>query len=186
MSPLAFGRPCHEGWQAPFPRRGRPAHFPERARARGRAQATFLIAPAPPRAVQPAAAYFTVKSANEALPDVAKKYDRAVSCRDGVVRAEKRLQAAVMGGSGMAALAESKRALNSALTQFYHSIEQLENTGAVVKSLDDGLLDFPSKRFDEEIWLCWKAGEGEIKFWHDADSGFGGRKPLEVSDESLV
>lgn len=126
-----------------------------------------------------------MKSANEALPDVAKRYDRAVSCRAEVARAEGRLRAAAMDG-GMAAFAESKRALNSALTLYYHSIEQLENTGAVVKNIEEGLLDFPSKRFDEEIWLCWKAGESEIKFWHDADSGFEGRRPLEVSDESLV
>ena len=171
------------------PRAGpaRPPGRPPAARPRSAPRASYVFnRPPPPRAVPAAAAYFTVKSANEALPDVAKRYDRAVSCRDDVVRAEKRLQAAVMGGRGMAAMAESKRALNSALTLFYHSIEQLENTGAVVKSLDDGLLDFPSKRFDEDIWLCWKAGEGEIKFWHDADSGFGGRKPLEVSDETLV
>ena len=142
--------------------------------------------PAGRRAVRPAARYFTVKSANEALPDVAKRYDRVVACRDDVARAEKRLQAAVMGGEGMASFAESKRALNSALTLFYHSVEQLESTGAVVKNIDEGLLDFPSKRFDEEIWLCWKAGESEIKFWHDASSGFEGRRPLEVSDESLV
>lgn len=161
--------------------RRRVAHAPRPAPA-----GYVFNRPPPPRAVQTTAAYFTVKSANEALPDVAKRYDRAVSCRNDVVHAERRLQAAVMGGGGMAAMAESKRALNSALTLFYHSIEQLENTGAVIKSLDDGLLDFPSKRFNEDIWLCWKAGEGEIKFWHDADSGFGGRKPLEVSDESLV
>ena len=47
-------------------------------------------------------------------------------------------------------------------------------------------IDFPSKRFDEEVWLCWKYGETEIKFWHEKDSGFMGRKPIEVSDESLV
>ena len=130
--------------------------------------------------------YFTVKTANEALPSVLKKYDRVLSCRSDVAQAERRLQAAVMGGRSMAEFVRAKRALNSALTMFYHSIEQLEGTGVVVKSIDDGMLDFPAKRFNEDIWLCWKAGESEVKFWHDADSGFGGRKPLEVSDESLV
>jgi len=62
----------------------------------------------------------------------------------------------------------------------------LLRTGVVIKSIDQGLLDFPSKKFDEEVWLCWKYGETEIKFWHDKDSGFMGRKPIDVSDESLV
>ena len=79
-----------------------------------------------------------------------------------------------------------KQKLNSMITKFYESVEILESTGVVVKSIEQGLLDFPAKRFDEEIWLCWKYGETEIKFWHEKDSGFMGRKPLEVSDESLV
>jgi len=72
------------------------------------------------------------------------------------------------------------------LTKFYQSIEDLENTGVSLKGLDEGLLDFPAKRFDEEIWLCWKEGETEIKFWHEKDTGFTGRKPISVSNESLV
>ena len=55
-----------------------------------------------------------------------------------------------------------------------------------MKGLDQGLLDFPSKRFDEEVWLCWKEGETEIKFWHEKDSGFNGRKPVSVDAESLI
>ena len=75
---------------------------------------------------------------------------------------------------------------NSAITKFYESVEILENTGVMIKSIEQGLLDFPSKRFDEEVWLCWKDGETEIKFWHEIDSGFNGRKPVTISDESLV
>ncbi len=79
-----------------------------------------------------------------------------------------------------------KQNLNEKITKFYQSIDDLEKTGVVIKSIEEGLLDFPAKRFDEEIWLCWKDGETEIKFWHEKDVGFMGRKPLEVSDESLV
>jgi hypothetical protein len=78
------------------------------------------------------------------------------------------------------------RSLNTAITKLYQAIEDLENTGVAVKSIDEGLLDFPSKRFDKEVWLCWKYGEKEIKFWHEKDSGFQGRKPISVSNESLV
>ena len=80
----------------------------------------------------------------------------------------------------------SKEKLNSTITNFYQSIEDLESTGVVLKGLDEGLLDFPAKRFDEEIWLCWKEGETAIKFWHEKDTGFMGRKPISVSNESLV
>jgi len=54
--------------------------------------------------------------------------------------------------------------LNSILTKFYQAIEDLEKTGFVIKGIDEGLLDFPSKRFDDEIWLCWKQGENPKEF----------------------
>ena len=79
-----------------------------------------------------------------------------------------------------------KQKLNSAVSKFYQSIEDLESTGVMLKGLEQGLLDFPARRFNEEIWLCWKEGETEIKFWHEKDVGFMGRKPISVSTESLV
>ena len=48
----------------------------------------------------------------------------------------------------------------------------------VLRDLERGLVDFPSLRDDEEIYLCWEEGETEVAYWHDAESGYGGRKPL--------
>jgi len=57
-------------------------------------------------------------------------------------------------------------------------VAQLEALGVLVKDLDRGLVDFPALRGDEEVLLCWQVGEDEIAFWHGADEGFAGRKPL--------
>ncbi len=130
--------------------------------------------------------YFTVSTANRALPAVIKKFNYVLACKDEVVQAEKQVQMCVSAGNAFGRYVELKQQLNSKVTKFYGSIEDLEATGVVMKNIDEGLLDFPAKRFEEEIWLCWKAGEDGIKFWHDKDSGFGGRRPIEVSDESLV
>jgi hypothetical protein len=56
--------------------------------------------------------------------------------------------------------------------------EQINRAGAQVKSLEEGLLDFPAKRGEEDVLLCWKLGEDEIRFWHGIDEGFAARKPL--------
>ena len=56
--------------------------------------------------------------------------------------------------------------------------EEIEAAGAQIKSLEEGLLDFPSERDGEEILLCWKLGEDEIRYWHGVDEGFAGRKAL--------
>ena len=129
---------------------------------------------------------FTVNEANDALPDVIKKFEYALSRKQEVAKYEQQLQASLSTTNSLEEYVLVKQKLNSAVTKFYESVEILENTGVIVKSIDQGLLDFPTSRFDEEVWLCWKYGETEIRFWHEKDSGFMGRKPLEVSDESLV
>ena len=130
--------------------------------------------------------YFTTNEANQALPDVIKKFEFTMAKKNIVSKLEQELQMSLATSNTFEQYVSLKQKLNSAITKFYESIETLENTGVVVKSIEQGLLDFPSKRFDEEVWLCWKYGETEIKFWHEKDSGFMGRKPIEVSDESLI
>ena len=56
--------------------------------------------------------------------------------------------------------------------------EQISDAGAQIKSLEEGLLDFPSSRDGEDVLLCWKLGEEEISYWHGLDEGFAARKPL--------
>ncbi|MGY5144297.1 MAG: DUF2203 family protein [Candidatus Nitrosopumilus sp. bin_32a] len=130
--------------------------------------------------------FFTTNEANTALPDVIKKFEYSLAKNTEVKKIEQELQICISTTNSFESYVNLKQKLNSAITQFYESVEILENTGVVVKSIEQGLLDFPSKRFDEEVWLCWKYGETEIKFWHEKDSGFMGRKPIEVSDDSLI
>ncbi|MEW6588155.1 MAG: DUF2203 domain-containing protein [Thermoproteota archaeon] len=132
------------------------------------------------------ASYFTVTTANEALPKIIEKYNRLQKQRQEVQKIEAQLNTQMTASFNLGEYVAIKQQLNAAVTKFYQLVEDLENTGVVLKSLEEGLLDFPSKRFNEDVWLCWKEGEKEIKFWHEKDVGFMGRKPLSVSDESLV
>ena len=130
--------------------------------------------------------YFTIDSANKALPNVIEKFKKVVHFKNEIMKVEQELNASLATTSTFEQYVNVKQKLNSTITKFYNAIEDLENTGVVIKGIDEGLLDFPSKRFDEEVWLCWKEGESEIKFWHEKDVGFNGRKPISVSDESLI
>jgi len=130
--------------------------------------------------------YFSISDANRVLPVVIKKFNYAKKMKSEVMKIEQQLASDITMTSTLEQYCSIKRKLNSTVTKFYQSLEDLENTGVVLKGLDEGLLDFPAKRFDEEIWLCWKEGETEIKFWHEKDTGFMGRKPISVSNESLV
>ena len=130
--------------------------------------------------------HFTIEDANKVLPSVIKRFKDIVSLKNEVVKIQSEMETNPRYMSSFKDYALKKQELNTAITNFYKAIEDLESTGVMVKSIEEGLLDFPSLRFNEEVWLCWKEGETEIKFWHGKDEGFTGRKPLSVSDESLV
>ena len=57
-------------------------------------------------------------------------------------------------------------------------IYRIESLGCVVKDIDLGLIDFPSMRDDEPVYLCWKLGEPKVTHWHGLDEGFSARKRL--------
>ncbi len=98
--------------------------------------------------------------------------------KDQIIVLEQELQNLIESDSSFEPFIKKKQSLNIAVSNLYKAVEQLENTGIIIKSIDEGLLDFPSMRFDEEVWLCWRDGEPEIKFWHSKQEGFMGRKPL--------
>ena len=61
-------------------------------------------------------------------------------------------------------------------------LDHIQSTGCVVKDLDVGLLDFPARINDEDVYYCWKLGEDRIRFYHRQDEGFAGRKPIDPRD----
>lgn len=65
------------------------------------------------------------------------------------------------------------------LVALSRAVAELEAVDVVLRDVDRGLVDFPSMRDGEEVYLCWLVDEEEtIGFWHPLDAGFGGRRPL--------
>lgn len=69
--------------------------------------------------------------------------------------------------------------LESSIAQ---ALEKIHSTGCVVKDLDTGLLDFPARLNEEDIYFCWRVGEDRIRFYHRQDEGFAGRRPIDPRD----
>jgi hypothetical protein len=126
--------------------------------------------------------HFTLKEANAMLPSVIKRFKNLINIKNEVIRIQSELESNPKYMSSFKDYILKKQESNTAISNFYKAIEDIESTGVVIKSMDEGLLDFPSLMFNEEIWLCWKDGEIEIKFWHGKDEGFNGRKPIESVD----
>ena len=118
--------------------------------------------------------HFTIKDANQVLPTVIKKFKNIVTLKDQVVLIQSEMETNPKYISNFKDYVIKKQDLNTTMSNFYKAIEDLESMGVMIKSIEEGLLDFPATRFNEEVFLCWKEGETEIKFWHGKDEGFMG------------
>jgi hypothetical protein len=127
---------------------------------------------------------FTLEEANAALTELRPIVERMVQHRRDLTAAQTRqaeLVTRIAGNGGdmvpsdLHDLAETIQREADAISD---CAEQIDQAGAQVKSLEEGLLDFPAKRGKEDVLLCWKLGEDEIRFWHGTDEGFSARKRL--------
>lgn len=136
--------------------------------------------------------YFDRHQAEELLPMLAGVLNEARDEKQKMDSLDRDLaQAAakimVMGGwiPPHRELAEKRAQRDQSREKIKEAIEQIQETGCVLKDLDEGLVDFPALLNGNEVYLCWKLGEDRIGFWHGLDEGFAGRKPLENSEDEL-
>ena len=127
---------------------------------------------------------FTLDEARAVLADVRAVVERLVESRADQLAATARfveLRAAA-AGNGHAGererAAEAVQAAEEAGGRIEAALAELADIGVVVKSIDAGLVDFPSLRKGEEVYLCWQLGEDDIRFYHGLADGFAGRKPI--------
>ena len=87
----------------------------------------------------------------------------------------------VLGGSSppYSDLLRTKAERDQASASIVETISKIQDTGCLVKDIDEGLIDFPSMIEGQEAFLCWKLGEGRIEYWHGLEDGFAGRKRLD-------
>ena len=123
---------------------------------------------------------FTLSEANHLIPQLntrlmSVRQAKAVLARtkDDIRKAS--AQAQYGGGSTVGPL------YISSLQQISTNIQAIQEMGVLVKDLEMGLCDFPHLRDGRVVFLCWKLGEQEIKWWHETSTGYKDRCPLEDS-----
>ncbi|HUS06246.1 MAG TPA: DUF2203 domain-containing protein [Bryobacteraceae bacterium] len=130
--------------------------------------------------------YFTLANAAQALPQVEKLIREALFLKSDCQTAGDELTATtrhimMMGGVQVDSnrLNAVKQTRDRSFERLKGILEEIQETGCLVKDLDIGLLDFPTLYRGEEVYLCWKLGESSINFWHPVHEGFGGRRPID-------
>lgn len=73
---------------------------------------------------------------------------------------------------------ETRQELQKAAAELSSLMERVQEMGCEVKDIDQGLIDFRTEHDGREVYLCWKLGEPDIRWWHELESGFAGRRPL--------
>ena len=128
--------------------------------------------------------YFTPEEANEALEEVRPLTEELVGHRRLLVALQEQqaeLTTRIAGNGGdlePRELQEVQERLDVAVAGIAGCLARIHEAGALVKDLDEGLVDFPAQRQGEEILLCWRLGESEVGYWHGVEEGFSGRKSL--------
>jgi len=57
-------------------------------------------------------------------------------------------------------------------------LSEFQRREIFIKDIERGLVDFPAIVGDKEVFLCWEQDEDSVEFWHDLETGFGGRERL--------
>jgi hypothetical protein len=129
--------------------------------------------------------YFTPREANDELQEIRPLVEALVAHRAEQQRlqAERVELAAKIAGNGggidSQAIADLEEAEQLERVEIARCVDAIHSRGAIVKDIDEGLVDFPAVREGAEILLCWRLGEDEVAHWHGLEEGFAGRKRLD-------
>jgi hypothetical protein len=130
---------------------------------------------------------FTLEEANRLIPRVRELLltlqDRAARLGDlqerlNAFRERKRRPAEPIADEAQfvqSTLAEAQQLS----TSIQSLLEEIEKTGCELKDIQMGLIDFRAEREGRTVYLCWRLGEDDIRYWHELHTGFSGRQPLD-------
>lgn len=129
--------------------------------------------------------YFSLEDANKMLPYVNDVLKQLQGIKKDIVRIVQHIEEQGINFEELFAkqnLTEQEMQYRGKLEELGDQINSLiydvQEKGAIIKDIEEGLVDFYAKIEGQDAFLCWKQGEGEIQNWHGAQEGFDGRKSL--------
>ncbi len=121
---------------------------------------------------------FTLEHANRTLPLVTRIVTDIVDQHKQVCVVEERCQ--VPHADCLEEEIDSLREQYiSELERLRELRDELTEIGCQLKDWRRGIVDFLSFFDNRPVELCWRLGEKHICHWHEIDSGFRGREPIE-------
>jgi hypothetical protein len=121
---------------------------------------------------------FSLFEANQLIPQLRSHLTTVLQRKGVLVQTREEVQKASANsdyGGGTAVGSHYVKSLQDIST----GLRAIHELGVVVKDIDLGLCDFPHVRDGRVVYLCWKLGEQEIRWWHEVTTGYKDRCPLE-------
>jgi hypothetical protein len=122
--------------------------------------------------------FFTIEEANRLLPQIKALVEQLRQGRRRLLNHRATAESVAQKAGGNGGGGDAATYLSDYSQTFGRGLAQLQAMGVLLKDLDRGLIDFPHQREGREVYLCWEYGEEGIDYWHETDSGYGGRQPL--------
>lgn len=119
-------------------------------------------------------AHYSLAEARAALPEIQKALLQIHTLRRRLSKTAHRLES--VNPSHQAA--KDRKLLIAMMAESRDLLNGISDTGVLVRDLESGLIDFPSKRNGKDIFLCYELGEEDIDYWHGINEGKNGRKPV--------
>lgn len=124
--------------------------------------------------------YFGVEEANRLVPLLKSTFEEV---RTWAARAQAITRELDALGNTHDALTETRREEREVLIgRIREALTPLEEMGLEIKGTE-GLVDFRARLAGRTVYLCWRFGESTVAHWHELDTGFAGRRPIEDPED---
>ncbi len=121
--------------------------------------------------------HYTRDEARRLLPEIREWLAELNRLRVEVDRYEQRLSG--LNTEGQDTGGETVNKWIRALAAMQQILADFQERQIFIKDLSRGLIDFPTLIGGKEVFLCWESDEEDIEFWHDLETGYGGREKLD-------
>jgi len=120
--------------------------------------------------------HYTREEATALLPQLRGWLVQLKAFREEVERTDKRLASLMSPGNDLGG--DLVNRWIRTLTEMQEVLGEFQKREILIKDLDRGLLDFPAIIGGKEVFLCWEQDEESVEFWHDLETGYGGRERI--------
>jgi len=134
---------------------------------------------------------YTPREANALVPKITRAFDDIDQIRNRLKTIKGKVDVLEMIWGE-----EVKTETNPDFREYTHYMEEIEQAKkdfdsstrkfgefeAVVKSIDQGLIDFYGVIENRLVFLCWQRGEKSIEYYHHLEDGFPGRQPIPAEE----